>query len=91
MSNLFDQILDGKLSDDEITSALVQLADRGETAEEIAAAAQAMRARMVTAKAPAGAIDVCGTGGDGQHRIQCGAFSGTCTYPGLYRPCPEAR
>ncbi|MEE9433982.1 MAG: anthranilate phosphoribosyltransferase [Sphingorhabdus sp.] len=68
-AQIFDQILGGKLSDGEISNALIQMADRGETAEEIAAAAKAMRARMITAKAPAGAIDVCGTGGDGQHSL----------------------
>jgi len=69
MSDLFEQILDGKLSPEEISAALVALADRGETAAEIAAAASAMRARMITASAPDGTIDVCGTGGDGQHSL----------------------
>lgn len=69
MSDLFEEILDGKLSTDEIKSALIDMADRGETAQEIAAAAKAMRARMITAKAPKTAIDVCGTGGDGQHSL----------------------
>ena len=68
-NQLFEKILDGALSSNEISSALTQMANRGETAEEIAAAAQAMRARMITAKAPADAIDVCGTGGDGQHSL----------------------
>jgi len=68
-SLIFDDILDGQLSNKEITVALTQIADRGETAEEIAAAATAMRARMIPAKAPTGAIDVCGTGGDGQHSL----------------------
>ena len=38
---------------------------RGETVEEIAAAADALRARALTVDAPADAIDTCGTGGDG--------------------------
>jgi anthranilate phosphoribosyltransferase len=45
------------------------MGDRGETAAEIAGAAKAMRARMIPAVAPEGAIDVCGTGGDGQHSL----------------------
>ena len=69
MSNLFEDMLDGKLSDQEITDALIHLADKGETARDIADAAVAMRARMITASAPANAIDVCGTGGDGQHSL----------------------
>ncbi|QTD57641.1 anthranilate phosphoribosyltransferase [Parasphingorhabdus cellanae] len=65
----FATILDGKADSEAIGSFLVELADRGETATEIAAAAQEMRARMITVDAPAGAIDVCGTGGDGSHSL----------------------
>ena len=68
-SESFDAILDGRMPAEDISSFLVRLAERGETAEEIAAAATAMRARMVPAIAPANAIDVCGTGGDGQHSL----------------------
>lgn len=66
---LFGQMLDGALAEDEIRDTLTTLADRGETAAEIAGAAMAMRARMVRVTAPAGAIDVCGTGGDGSHSL----------------------
>lgn len=66
---LFGRMLDGELSDDEIREVLIELADRGETAAEIAGAVLAMRARMKRIAAPAGAIDVCGTGGDGQHSL----------------------
>ena len=65
----FDAMLDGDMADDAIAAFLVTLAERGETAEEIAEAAQAMRARMVRIAAPANAIDVCGTGGDGSHSL----------------------
>jgi anthranilate phosphoribosyltransferase len=66
---LFGQILDGEMSDAEITATLIDMADRGETAEEIAGAAKAMRARMIRVAAPENAIDVCGTGGDGSHSL----------------------
>jgi anthranilate phosphoribosyltransferase len=66
---LFGQILDGKMSAEEITALLIDMADRGETAEEIAGAASAMRARMIRINAPENAIDVCGTGGDGSHSL----------------------
>lgn len=65
----FAAILDGKVDGDTISSFLIALADRGETATEIAAAVQEMRERMVAVDAPAGAIDVCGTGGDGSHSL----------------------
>lgn len=70
---LFGRMLDGAMSDDAIASTLIDLADQGETAEHIAGAVLAMRARMKTMRAPAPilarAIDVCGTGGDGQHSL----------------------
>lgn len=66
---LFGKMLDGQMSQTEITTLLIDLADRGETAEEIAGAAKAMRARMITINAPENAIDVCGTGGDGSHSL----------------------
>ena len=45
---------------------LMTLRTRGETVDEYAAAAAVMRARCVPVKAPAGAIDIVGTGGDGK-------------------------
>lgn len=65
----FAAILDRTVSDSAIADFLVRLSERGETATEIAAAAQAMRARMIPITAPADAIDVCGTGGDGHHTL----------------------
>ena len=38
---------------------------RGESVEEITGAVSAMRAKMIGVKAPADAIDIVGTGGDG--------------------------
>ncbi len=67
--SLFADMLDGKLDEKGIATVLTALADRGESADEIAAAARAMRARMIPVKAPANAIDVCGTGGDGKHSL----------------------
>jgi anthranilate phosphoribosyltransferase len=65
----FAAILDGTVADDAIAQFLSALSDRGETASEIAGAARAMRARMIPVNAPANAIDVCGTGGDGHHTL----------------------
>lgn len=61
----FAAILDGRVGEAELAGFLRALAQRGETAAEMAAAAAEMRARMVPVAAPAGAIDLCGTGGDG--------------------------
>lgn len=66
---LFARMLDGGMADEEIRDTLLTLSERGETAQEIAGAAKAMRDRMSRISAPANAIDVCGTGGDGQHSL----------------------
>ncbi|GAA4764179.1 anthranilate phosphoribosyltransferase [Stakelama sediminis] len=65
----FAAILDGTAPDAEIELFLTRLSERGETSIEIAEAARALRERMVPVNAPPGAIDVCGTGGDGQHTL----------------------
>jgi anthranilate phosphoribosyltransferase len=66
---LFGRMLDGDMHDDEITAVLLALSERRETAEDIAGAVLAMRARMIPILGPDNAIDVCGTGGDGQHSL----------------------
>ena len=66
---VFGRILDGETSEQEIADFLVGLSDRGETADEIAGAARALRARLIPVHAPENAIDVCGTGGDGHHTL----------------------
>ncbi|KQM98148.1 anthranilate phosphoribosyltransferase [Sphingomonas sp. Leaf25] len=65
----FAAILDGTVADDAIAGFLIALTQRGETSIEIAEAARALRARMIPIHAPEGAIDVCGTGGDGHHTL----------------------
>ena len=65
----FADILDARASEDAIAGFLIDLSIRGETSIEIAEAARALRARMLPIDAPAGAIDVCGTGGDGHHTL----------------------
>jgi len=66
---VFANILDLKVSAEEIEAFLIALSERGETADEIAAAASAMRARVNGIVAPDNAVDCCGTGGDGQHTL----------------------
>ena len=65
----FADILDARASEEAIEAFLTALALRGETMVEIAAAAEAMRERLIPIDAPKGAIDVCGTGGDGHHTL----------------------
>ncbi len=65
----FADILDAKTSEEAIADFLIRLSERGETSIEIAEAARALRERLIPIDAPAGAIDVCGTGGDGHHTL----------------------
>lgn len=66
---VFGWILDGDASDEEIARFLLAMTERSETAEEIAGAARALRARLIPVAGPDNAIDVCGTGGDGHHTL----------------------
>ena len=65
----FADVLDARTSEADIAAFLIGLTTRGETSIEIAEAARAMRSRLIPIDAPAGAIDVCGTGGDGHHTL----------------------
>ena len=66
---VFGWILDGEASEEEIARFLLAMTERSETAEEIAGAARALRARLIPVAAPEGAVDCCGTGGDGHHTL----------------------
>lgn len=66
---VFGWILDGDASDEEIARFLLAMTERSETADEIAGAARALRARYIPVAGPDNAIDVCGTGGDGHHTL----------------------
>ena len=64
---LFGALMDGALSEVHKSAVLVALAAKGESPEEIAGAAEAMRERVIAI--PHGrtdAVDTCGTGGDGK-------------------------
>ncbi len=65
----FGRLLDGGVPEAEIERFLIDLSERGETEDEIAGAARALRARLIPIEAPANAMDVCGTGGDGHHTL----------------------
>ena len=68
-AHAFADLLDGAATDAQAARFLTDMAERDETSVEIAACAQAMRDRMIAVTAPPGAIDVCGTGGDGSHSV----------------------
>lgn len=61
----FEVIMSGAATPSQIGGFLMALRVRGETVAEIAGAAKVMRAKAHAVSAPPGAIDTCGTGGDG--------------------------
>jgi anthranilate phosphoribosyltransferase len=67
MAEAVGEIMEGMASDAQMAAFLTALRLKGETEEEIAGAAQAMRARCVNVPGAniENAIDTCGTGGDG--------------------------
>jgi anthranilate phosphoribosyltransferase len=74
-ADAFELMMSGAASPVQMAALLVALRVRGETVEEITGAARAMRARVLKVQAPEGAIDTCGTGGDGK-----GSYNiSTCT------------
>jgi anthranilate phosphoribosyltransferase len=58
-------VMDGEATPSQLAALLVALRMRGETVEELAGFAAAMRERVVHVDAPDGVVDTCGTGGDG--------------------------
>lgn len=59
-----DEILAGRPTPAQVGAFLMALSAKGETQDEIAGAAEALRKRALTLSAPSGAVDCCGTGGD---------------------------
>ncbi|MBY5970964.1 anthranilate phosphoribosyltransferase [Ferrimonas balearica] len=62
----FQILFDGEATPAQIGGFLMALRTRGETVEEYTAAAAVMRSKCHKVTAPAGAMDIVGTGGDGK-------------------------
>jgi anthranilate phosphoribosyltransferase len=62
----FTALFEGDATPAQIGGLLIALRTRGETVDEIAAAAHVMRAKCNAVLAPNGAMDIVGTGGDGK-------------------------
>jgi anthranilate phosphoribosyltransferase len=62
----FTELFNGEATPAQIGGFLMALRTRGETVEEFAAAAAVMRSKCHAVKAPDGAMDIVGTGGDGK-------------------------
>ncbi len=60
-------VMDGEVTPAPLAALLIALRMRTETTDELTGFVKAMRRRVVSVAAPPGAIDTCGTGGDGHH------------------------
>lgn len=65
----FGILFEGEATPSQIGGFLMALRTRGETVDEYAAAAAVMRAKCHAVSAPAGAMDIVGTGGDGKNTL----------------------
>ena len=76
-ASAFDRMMSGEATPSQMGGLLMALRVRGETVDEITGAVSAMRAKMLRVKAPADAVDVVGTGGDGSGSVNvstCASF-----------------
>ena len=62
----FEILFDGEATPAQMGGFLMTLRVRGETVDEYAAAASVMRSKCHAVRAPKGAMDIVGTGGDGK-------------------------
>ncbi|MBU2866829.1 anthranilate phosphoribosyltransferase [Pacificibacter marinus] len=75
----FEILFKGEATTAQIAGFLMALRTRGETVDEITAAAATMRAHCVKVTAPSGAMDIVGTGGTGKATLQISTASAFCT------------
>src|SRR5260221_9665237 len=68
-ASAFDSMMSGEATPSQMGALLMALRVRGETVEEITGAVSAMRAKMLPVTAPANAVDIVGTGGDGSGSV----------------------
>ncbi len=76
-ANAFDRMMSGEATPSQLGGILMAMRVRGETVDEITGAVTAMRAKMLPVKAPADAVDIVGTGGDGSGSVNvstCASF-----------------
>jgi anthranilate phosphoribosyltransferase len=62
----FEVIMSGQATPAQIGGFLMVLRHRGESMDELIGAVRVMRSKMARVQAPAGAMDIVGTGGDGK-------------------------
>ena len=76
---VFGNIMDGNLSDVEISSFLTSLKVRGESIDELTAAASIMRKKSLKVLNGEDSVDIVGTGGDGKGTLNISTASALVT------------
>ena len=72
---MFELIMDGKVSNIQISAFLTALKVRGESIDEITAAASIMRKKSLKVEGATDAVDIVGTGGDGKKTLNISTAS----------------
>ncbi len=72
---VFDSMLDGSVDEGNMADFLILLSDKGETAEEIAAAASSLKKHADSMDVGNDLLDTCGTGGDGKNTFNISTAS----------------
>ena len=65
----FDNIMSGKVKEEEIHDFLTFSSTKGETSDEIAGGVYILREKAIKVSVPDNTIDTCGTGGDGRNTL----------------------
>tara|TARA_Y100000817_G_scaffold309016_1_gene297541 strand:+ start:608 stop:1600 length:993 start_codon:yes stop_codon:yes gene_type:complete len=65
----FENMMSGKVSEDQIHNFLTHSSNKGETSEEIAGGVYILRDKATKVNVPDSTVDTCGTGGDGKHTL----------------------
>ena len=66
---LFTEIMNGKMNEDLIYQFLTNLAEKGESADEISGGVYVLREKALKVQTSNNIIDTCGTGGDGMNTL----------------------
>lgn len=75
MQEVMTALMEGQLSDCQITAFLALMRSKGHTVEELSTAAQVMRSYSISVELGDHLVDIVGTGGDGLNTFNISTFS----------------
>ena len=73
--SIFEEIMTGKIKDEQIYNFLTLLSDKGESPDEIAGGVFILRNKAKPVNVQGNIIDTCGTGGDGKNTLNISTAS----------------